>query len=410
MTDSILDGLPIHVDLTDPGQLATIDEKVEEILSRYSSEEELMALELGLLSEEGPKPVLALLVLKLARSRLKVQSVRERVTLSVVLAVYNEHTRIKTADEHPHGEDFLRRKVSQLETLFAGNPNFSWKLIVVDDGCPEGSGGIAQDIIESEGLHPHAEVVFLKDAIERGTPVTRALSTTVDSQKGGSVLLGMWHAATSPSQGRHIVIYTDADLSTHLGQTGLLIEPILNDSAEVAIASRREPQSVVVKQGTRNDRGKLFIYLWKRLLPVLGEIIDTQCGFKAFRQEVLLDILDDLLEYRFAFDIELLLRASLRGQGGIAKVPIAWIDSEAASTTTELQPYLPMLKSIARMYRTYLPRDPKREEFASFITDLDEEGFNRLVSNIPEAIVGREPFEFADFDGVSVDDLRACIA
>jgi hypothetical protein len=50
----------------------------------------------------------------------------------------------------------------------------------------------------------------------------------------------------------------------------------------VAIGSRREPDSVVVKQGTRNDRGKLFIYLWKRMVPVLGDIIDTQCGFKAF--------------------------------------------------------------------------------------------------------------------------------
>jgi len=410
MTDSILDGLPIHVDLTDPSQLSLIDEKVEEVLSRYPSEEDLAALELELLSGEGQQPVLALLVLKLARSRLKVQSIGERVTLSIVLAVYNEHTRIKTSDEHPHGEDFLRQKVAQLETLFGDNPNVSWKLIVVDDGCPEESGRIAQNIIDSEGLGSHAEVVFLKDAIEQGAPVTRALSTTVDSQKGGSVLLGMWHAAASPSQGRHIVIYTDADLSTHLGQTGLLIEPILNESAEVAIASRREPESVVVKQGTRNDRGKLFIYLWKRLLPILGEIIDTQCGFKAFKQEVLLDILDDLLEYRFAFDIELLLRASLQAPGGIAKVPIAWIDSEAASTTTDLQPYLPMLKSIARMYRTYLPPDPAREEFADFITDLDEEGFNRLVSNIPEAIVGREPFEFADFDGVTVDDLRACSA
>ena len=116
---------------------------------------------------------------------------------------------------------------------------------------------------------------------------------------------------------------------------------------------------------------------------MLGEIIDTQCGFKAFKEEVLLAILDDLLEYRFAFDIELLLRASLRAPGGIAKVPIAWIDSEAASTTTDLQPYLPMLKSIARMYRNLPAPGPGAGGIRDFITDLDEEGFNRLVANIP---------------------------
>jgi len=85
---------------------------------------------------------------------------------------------------------------------------------------------------------------------------------------------------------------------------------------------------------------------------------------------------------------------------------LAWIDSEEASTTTDLQPYLPMLQSIAAMQRAYLPHDSVREEFASFIDELDEGGFSRLVANIPSAIVQREPYEFADFDGVSVEELR----
>jgi hypothetical protein len=142
------------------------------------------------------------------------------------------------------------------------------------------------------------------------------------------------------------------------------------------------------------------------MVPVLGDVIDTQCGFKAFSSYTLARILDDLLEYRFAFDIELLLRSALLREGNIGKVPLAWIDSEEASTTTDLHPYLPMLKSIASMYRAYLPQDPARESFASFIEEMDEEGFARLVVDIPSEIVNREPYEFAEFDGVTVEELR----
>lgn len=200
-------------------------------------------------------------------------------------------------------------------------------------------------------------------------------------------------------------MYTDADLSTHLGQVGLLLDPIIRGGDDAAIGSRREPDSVVVKKGTRNDRGKLFIYLWKRMLPDLGDIIDTQCGFKAFRGELLEEILEDLLEYRFAFDIELLLKTALGERNKISKVPLAWIDSEEASTTTDLQPYLPMLRSIASMYRTYLPMEERREAFAAFVEGLSDEAFDRLVANIPPEIVEKEPFEFGDFDGVAVEDL-----
>lgn len=406
MTDPILQGLPLHVDLKDAEHLRLVDKKVDDLLGKFERKKELEALEMELLAGDGPTPVFALLVLKVAKSRLVVVEIEDEVTVSVVMAVYKEHNRIRPNHEHPHGEDFLRRKASQLETLLGDQANFQWRLVVVDDGCPEGSGLIAGEIVKAEGLEDRAEVKFLREAIGEGAPPVRALDTTDDSQKGGSIIYGMWHAAQHSVDGEHIIIYTDADLSTHLGQVGLLIEPIVKEKKDVAIGSRREPDSVVVKQGTRNDRGKLFIYLWKRMVPVLGDIIDTQCGFKAFRQETLQEILEDLLEYRFAFDIELLLRTALGSQDRITKVPLAWIDSEEASTTTDIQPYLPMLRSIAAMYRAYFPADEAREAFAAFVDELDDEDFGKLVDNIPSAIVDREPYELADYDGVSADDLR----
>ncbi len=403
--ESLFESLPIQVDLRDPDHLALIDETVSTLVSRHGSKEELEALEKELLGRQGPTPVFALLVLKIAKSRLIVVDISETVTLSVVMAVYKEHNRILQNHEHPHGEDFLRKKAAQLETLLGDQANFSWRLIVVDDGCPEGSGKIAREIVQSEGMEDRAQVCFLEEAIGEGVPAVKALNSTDDSQKGGSIIYGMWHAAQQPADGEHIIVYTDADLSTHLGQVGLLVEPIIRKKKDVAIGSRREPDSVVVKQGTRNDRGKLFIYLWKRMVPVLGDIIDTQCGFKAFRQETLQEILEDLLEYRFAFDIELLIKSRQLRPDGLAQRGIAWIDSDALSTTTDLQPYLPMLKAMVLMYRQYLTANSAADQYAAFIDGLDEAGWAVLQENIPTEITKREPAEFSGFAGVSVEDL-----
>ncbi len=69
----------------------------------------------------------------------------------------------------------------------------------------------------------------------RGEPVTRPMAGASDSQKGGSIQLGMWQAARHDDPG-HVILFTDADLSTHLGQAGLLMHPILAEGADAEIA------------------------------------------------------------------------------------------------------------------------------------------------------------------------------
>jgi len=89
-----------------------------------------------------------LLALKIAKSKILAAKVSEPLFVSVIFAVYKEHNRIKKNSEHPHGEDFLLKKVNQMEWLFKDQANINWELIIVDDGCPEDSGKIAQSIIE----------------------------------------------------------------------------------------------------------------------------------------------------------------------------------------------------------------------------------------------------------------------
>ena len=409
LADRISSQAPEELDLTDTRHLETATTAADALLEAAASHEELTSFERRLFEADRVFPLLIHLAAKLACSKSLVAELQDPARLSVVFAMYKEHNRILEPEAHPHGEDFLRRKVAQLEWLFEASPNIGWRIFAVDDGCPEGSGQTASQIIERAGLEHRAEVLFLAEAIRRGVPVTHPLRGTSDSQKGGSIQLGMWHAAQSDDPD-HVVLFTDADLSTHLGQAGLLMFPILAAHADAAIGSRREPTSVAIKKGRRNARGKLFIYLWKRLLPDLDHIVDTQCGFKAFRADVARRIVVDTLEKKFAFDIELLLRTELARSGSIAKVPIAWIDSEAASTTTDIEPYLQMLSSIVGFYRHYLPANPDSDTFAAFIEGLDEVSWNRLVDSIPTEIAEGEPNHFGGPTTVTAVDLEAILS
>ncbi len=394
---------PPEVDLTDPGHEAWVTSAADRIgrVARTSGHVEALDGKLA----GATAPVACGLAVKLALSRARVRELEKPAHLSVVLAVYKENIRILRREAHPHGEDFLRRKLAQLRWLFDGTPH-TWDLTVVDDGCPDGSGGAAEEILAKDPSDADARVLFLESAIRQGLPVVSGLSSTDQSRKGGSVRYGMWHAAQT-ARANHVILFTDADLSTHLGQSGLLMTPILEGGFASAVGSRREPTSVVVKAVQRNTRGKLFIYLWKRLIAPLGEIIDTQCGFKAFAPGPLDAWFTDALESGFAFDIELLLNVQLVRPGSIEKVGVAWIDSDAQSTTADLEPYLDMLGMVVRFYRKYLPRDSVADAFASLIEALDQEAFDRLLDDLPSAIAEADPATFGEFAGVPAAELRS---
>jgi hypothetical protein len=399
--DRLVATAPAAMDLTDPEQEAWGLAAAEALAEALPAAEDLSRLEHDL--ADSGLPVAVGLAIKLALSRALLVSLEQPAHLSVVLAVFKETRRMRTAQEHPDGEDFLRRKLAQLDWLFRETPH-TWDLTVVDDGCPDGSGAMAREILEAENAMAVTRVLFLEEGIASASPPVRGLRSSHESRKGGSIRYGLWHAART-RRPRHVLLFTDADLSTHLGQCGLLMEPILRGGARAAIASRREPASVVVKQGGRNTRGKLFIYLWKRLVPQLAGITDTQCGFKAFRAEALEPWFESAIESGFAFDMELLIRVHLDHPGSLRKVAVAWVDSEALSTTTDLEPYLDMLGMVVRFYRAYLPPSEEADTFAELIDALDKEAFDALLEHIPEEIAQAEPMTFDDFDDITAVEL-----
>ncbi len=377
----LFETLPAGLDLRDAAQHESVLAIADALIARAGGAAQLLEMEWTLAGNAGEWPLGAHLAVKLARSKLALSARRGPVHLSVVLAVYAEHQRILDAGERPHGEAFLDRKLRELAWLFAGGRNGTYELLVVDDGCPHGSGRIAEQILRTRHPAAPARVLFLEHAIARGDPAVAHLSSTDESRKGGAIRYGL-HAATRRLRPGHVALYTDADLSTHLGQSGLLVAALDRPGVMVAAGSRRARNSVVIKSGARSDRGRLFIHLWKRLLPELAYVEDTQCGFKAFTGCAVRALIDSPVESGFAFDLELLLRAELLAHRSVDGVPIAWIDSEAASTTVSLQPYLAMLKSVVQLYRAYREREPEREGVARAIEAFDERAWQRAVADL----------------------------
>lgn len=109
-----------------------------------------------------------------------------------LFAVYGETNRIKTKEEHPNGEDFLITKIAQLRWLFDGVPesNGSWDILIVDDGCPDGSGEACARVAAERGGGAPVEVLYLQDAIDQKLPVVKGIASTKDSRKGGAVHYG----------------------------------------------------------------------------------------------------------------------------------------------------------------------------------------------------------------------------
>lgn len=392
---------PTEITLTDSGFFRKIEN-----YSQALDEEEVKRLDL-LLADSSLANYSAVLTVKLAKSKLALSHITDNVHLTFLFAVYKETERLSLPEEHPLGEDCLNEKVRQINWLVSGCPNISWDLIVIDDGCPDSSGRKAREIADKSDYCDQIKVLFLKEAIEAKSSLAGNLNSVSDSQKGGAILYGLRYASSLKRE-NNVVLYTDADLSSHLGMTGLLAEAIVVHNKSLAIGSRREKTSFTLRSEFRNYRGKLFIYLRRRLLHPINYISDEQCGFKAFDGTFLTDFLEGVIETGFSFDVELLLRTELKRPGSIAQVPIAWMDSDEASTTKALEPYIPMLNRMVDFYEYYLSPHPEAEEFKIFIRELNQKAWDHLIQHIPNAIKAWDPVEDIAFNLVSVDQLRKC--
>lgn len=312
------------------------------------------------------------------KSESVIKNIDEPIHISIIIPVYDEINRFKTPLEHHNGEDFLNVKIDQCNELFAGKNNITYNLLLVDDGCPNHTGKYIENYINNNKL-TNCKVIYLEYAIKIG--IFNNLDNVNNSRKGGAIYYGLHYSIneTPINDKKHIIIYSDADISVDLRQTGLLIEKILEGYTS-CIACRHLPESITIKEGARSTRGKIHAYYWKQLFEEINYLSDTQTGFKAFDSSIINKLLENTCEYKFCFDIEILLKANKVGK--IQQIPIYWVDSPAESKTTNLEYYLEILQSMAKLYTIFVEdKTDDKDKISEYLKKLTIEKYKYLLNN-----------------------------
>lgn len=207
--------------------------------------------------------------------------------LSIVIPAYNEAAAIQAG------------KLDQVKAWLNAQ-NFSSELIVVDDQSLDDTAELARQTAD--------QVITIKHAGKAAAVI-----------EGIRAARGEW------------VLFSDMDLATPIHQAHKLLDA-LEKGADVAAGSRG-----LVRSGAPVGR---YILSWGqailKLLALGLTITDTQCGFKAFKRKVALEIIDCLVVYdprrlgtvdgpsvTSGFDVEFLFVAKRLGYR-VWEIPVEW--------------------------------------------------------------------------------------
>jgi len=232
-------------------------------------------------------------------------AVLARPYLSLIIPAYNEESRLPTT---------LARIVEYLALR-----DFSYELIVVDDGSRDGTREVVREFAASR---PFVRLENYVD--ENGKPLNKG--------KGAAVRHGVLAA-----QGRDI-LFSDADLSTPIEEMEPLLAPIARGECDISFASRALPESklAVHQPWYREWMGKTFNRFVQRVVET--EITDTQCGFKAFRGEAARKIFGRAQIDGFGFDTEIVFLAGKYGFK-IKEIPVTWQHRDDSRVSPLVAPF-----------------------------------------------------------------------
>lgn len=205
--------------------------------------------------------------------------------VSIVIPARNEAARLPAT-------------LAELRRAFPREP---WEFLIVVEKSDDGTAALARTAVADD-----ARFAVIENPSARG--------------KGFAVKTGMLRARGE------LIFFMDADLSVPPARVHDFLAAAAETGADALIGSRRHPASrIVVRQPlAREASGRLF-NLVLRLFGVT-RLLDTQCGFKAFRREPAREIFSRVQQDGFGFDVEVVVWAELLGCR-LVELPVEWADA-----------------------------------------------------------------------------------
>lgn len=217
----------------------------------------------------------------------------KKVFLSVVIPSFDEMANLQKGvlDKVSH---FLRKK------------NYTYEVIVVDDGSKDGSIEFVQRFVEE---NPHLRLIK-NEHLGKAGAVTKGVLAAVGEY----------------------VLFTDMDQATPIEEVDKLL-PSFDKGFDIVIGSRSGKRKGAPWTRVLMAKGMVFT---RTVLVGLSGISDTQCGFKMFRQDVAKKLFSKIYNFHHGFkrvlgssvsagfDVELLYLAQKMGYK-IKEVPVDWL-------------------------------------------------------------------------------------
>lgn len=171
-----------------------------------------------------------------------------------------------------------------ISAVFEALSGLDPQVVVVDDGSSDGTAAAVE-----RARARYAGLVSVRLPMNRGK---------------GRALLSGFEAASGEN-----IVFLDADLDLPPDQIPGFLAAL--DAADIVVGTKRASMATGAYPGLRRVLSRIFAFVTGGLFRL--PVSETQTGLKAFRREVLEAVAGNVKIDRYAFDVELLVRAHAAG-------------------------------------------------------------------------------------------------
>jgi glycosyltransferase AglD len=232
---------------------------------------------------------------------------KAEVVVSVVLPAFNEADKLEPAVT----------KISQS----LNDVGYPYEIVIAEDGSTDGTAQRAEELTKKYAFIKH---IHREKRQGRGT----ALNNTFKQCRG------------------EVFVYMDLDLATDLKALKPLVDAIKLEGYDFSTGSRLLPQSKVERSLRRDLSSKTFNFIVRHMLG--SKVHDHQCGFKGFKREPTMLLLDEVEATHWFWDTEILVRAHRHGFK-IKEIPVEW-KSGAGTKVNLFKDSYSMFKQIVKLW------------------------------------------------------------